>query len=420
MTRKLVGSYPKAFWVIALADVFTSSIGHMLVFPFLAFYAMSRFDIGMTQVGILFTAMAVCDLVGAPLGGAFADRYGRKMVLVVAQFGSGLLLLLMGLVGSFPAFFTLAMLSCLVGSAGGPARSALMTDILPGKKLPGGYGVLRVLGGIAFVVGPLLGGTLAMHSYTPLFVIKFATNALAAAVVAFTIRETKPACDDATPETTALQSLAGYRRIFRDAPFLLFLGASMLVFGSLGQVQRGALSIYLQNAHGVSVQAFGGLMSLNGALCIAFQIPIARLITRWRPMVSMGIGTLLITAGFWVFGGASSYGLFVVAMLFIAAGKMTLMPTNRLVIAQLSPLSMRGRYIGAAGVGMSAAQAVGPVLSGLVMDHLDPRFVWYGAGVLGLLAVLWFILLRNHKDPRLQLASSATSEVRSTAAQEAV
>ena len=72
MLRKLVGDYPRAFWVIALADVFTSSIGHMLVFPFLAFYAVSQFDIGMTQVGVLFTGMAICDLIGATLGGAFS------------------------------------------------------------------------------------------------------------------------------------------------------------------------------------------------------------------------------------------------------------------------------------------------------------------------------------------------------------
>jgi len=405
--RRLIGSYPRSFWIIAVADVFPTGVGHMLVFPFLAFYATNRFGVGMTQVGLLFTAMAVCDVLGSMLGGALSDRFGRKPVLALGQLGSGFAVLLMGWAESFPSFFTLAMLVCLIGSTGGPARSAMMTDLLPGEKLPAGFGILRVVGGLTFVIGPLIGGLLATGSYAPLFIIKFATNAFAAATILLTVRETRPAEDGENEPASLTRTLTGYRKVLRDVPFLLFLGATMLVFGSLGQVQRGALSVYLRDLHGISEQGFGLLMSLNGFLVILLQLPIAKLISRFHPMATMGAGALLIAGGFWIFGGSSSYGLFMAAMIVIAVGQMVLLPTNRFVIARLSPTRMRGRYIGAAGLGVSAAQAVGPVFAGLVMDHLDPRWVWYGAGTLGLIAVTWFLMLRRHTDPRLDREPAA-------------
>lgn len=399
--RRMVGEYPRSFWIVALGDVFVTSVGHMLVFPFLAFYATRTFGVSMTQVGLLFTAMAVCDVLGATLGGALADRFGRKLVLALAQMGSGLAFLGLGWSGSFTIFFGLAMAVCLVGSAGGPARSAMMADLLPGKQLTSGHGILRVLGGLAFVVGPLVGGFLATWSYTPLFLIKFATNAFAAALLLLAVPETHPGTAKGVERGTLLQSLGGYRRVFRDVPFLLFLGASMLLFVSLGQVQRGALSVYLRDLHGVSEQGFGLLMSINGFLVIALQLPLSRLMARFQPMVAMATGTGLVAIGFWLFGGGSAYAAFVAAMVAISFGQMVLLPTQRAVVASLSPPNMRGRYIGAVGLAISAAQAVGPLLAGLVMDHFDPRWVWFGAGILGGGAVVWFLLLRRLADPRL-------------------
>jgi hypothetical protein len=53
---------------------------------------------------------------------------------------------------SLPVFFGLAMHVCSLGNGGGgPARSAMMADLLPGKTFPAGFGIQRVLGGMASV-----------------------------------------------------------------------------------------------------------------------------------------------------------------------------------------------------------------------------------------------------------------------------
>jgi MFS family permease len=384
-----------------LADLFITSFGHTLVFPFLAFYTTEKFDMGMTQVGILFGLMSVADVIGGTLGGALADRVGRKGTLICGQFFSGLGILVMGLVGTFELFLATALFVCLVGSAGGPARSAMLADLLPGKKLAAGFSILRVLVNIAFVCGAMIGGLLAMRSYLPLFVIKMITNSVAAVVVLVMVQETRPAPRSGEPEQTLAQVLAGYRDVLRDVTFVLFVGVSMLLVIISVQVERGALSVYLRDIHGVSKAGFGYLMSLNGVICILFQFPITRRIARYHLMTSMGVGTVLIAIGFAMYGLFSSYALFIAPMVITAVGDMVVMPTRQALTARLAPKDMRGRYIGASGFGLSVAQAVGPLLAGLMMDNVDPRWTWYAAGVLGLVAAASFALLQRRVEGHL-------------------
>ena len=49
-----------------------------MLYPFFALYLTQKFDIGMSTVGILFAIFSVSGMVGSALGGALADRMGRK------------------------------------------------------------------------------------------------------------------------------------------------------------------------------------------------------------------------------------------------------------------------------------------------------------------------------------------------------
>jgi MFS family permease len=277
----------------------------------------------------------------------------------------------------------------------------MLADLLPGKKLTAGFGILRVLGSIAFVCGALMGGLLATRSYLALFTIKMMTNSVAAGAVLMTMHETRPALRNGEPEPTMTQVIAGYRDVLRDFTFVLFIGACMLLVVIGVQAERGALGIYLMDVHGVSERGFGYLMSLSGMISILLQFPIARRIARYRPMISMSVGTMLIASGFAMYGIFSSYVLFIVPTLTVAIGTMVVMPTRQALMARLAPRNMRGRYIGAFGLGLSVAQAVGPLLAGLVMDNLDPRWVWYAAWLLGLVAATAFVLLQRRLEGRL-------------------
>jgi hypothetical protein len=41
---------------------------------------------------------------------------------------------------------------------------------------------------------------------------------------------------------------------------------------------------------------------------------------------------------------------------------------------------------------------VGPLLAGLIMDNLDPNWVWYGSAILGVISAWGFLWLRKSHD----------------------
>ena len=50
------------------------------------------------------------------------------------------------------------------------------------------------------------------------------------------------------------------------------------------------------------------------------------------------------------------------------------------------------------GISWGLPFAVGPILAGFVIDNFDPRWLWYIAGVIGLLAVFGFLALHRRTD----------------------
>ena len=57
-------------------------LGGGLLFPFLTLYITRKFNIGMTQVGFLFTMYMVAGFFGSIAGGALSDNLGRKITAI--------------------------------------------------------------------------------------------------------------------------------------------------------------------------------------------------------------------------------------------------------------------------------------------------------------------------------------------------
>jgi MFS family permease len=146
------------------------------------------------------------------------------------------------------------------------------------------------------------------------------------------------------------------------------------------------LAVYLRDVHGISEQGFGYILSLNAAMVVLFQFGITRRINRYRPLWIMTAGTLLYALGFAMYGFVSLYALFLVAMAIITVGEMLVTPVSQSIVARLAPEDMRGRYMAVYGFSWLLPIAFGPLLAGLVMDYVNPDWVWYLAGIVGVLA----------------------------------
>ncbi len=411
----LYREFPKPFWTLVGAT-FVDRLGGALLFPFFALYLTDRFQIGMSEVGLLFAIWSLAAFPGNLLGGALADRMGRKYLLIFSLLASSLSTLAMGFVTSLDAFYLLALVSGVFTEVGGPAYNAMVADLLPERQRAQGFGILRVAFNVSVVMGPAIGGLLAARSYLLLFVIDAVISAIVALIVWLAMPETRPEPHpDAQPESVG-RTFAGYLVPLRDRIFLLFLLAGMLAWFVYMNMNT-TLGVYLRDDHGIAENLYGLILSLNAIMVVFLQFPITRWIAPYRPMRVIAAGTALYAVGFAMYGFTSTYVMFLMAMVVITVGEMLIAPVYQAEVADLSPEAMRGRYMAVSGFAIGIPYAIGPLIAGNIMDNHDSRLLWYLSGIVGMISVLVYLYLDRlvHPSPRPAEAGRAADSPVSSA-----
>lgn len=108
---------------------------------------------------------AIPGIIFTPIGGAIADRFSRRNLMVLFDFTSGavvlLLILLLGLVNGpvFTVGVILAMLS-VISSVYQPTVQASVPVLVKEEYLPAANGIVNGVGALSNLLGPVLGGVL--------------------------------------------------------------------------------------------------------------------------------------------------------------------------------------------------------------------------------------------------------------------
>src|SRR5512145_1521355 len=248
--RAVYHEYPRAFWIYNII-VFIDRLGGFMLYPFFALYLTQKFDIGMSTVGILFAIFSISGMIGSALGGAIADRMGRKVVIIFSLILSSLSALGMGFAPTIGIFIAVVAIVGTLSSIGHPAHEAVVADLLPPDKRAEGYGIIRVVFNTAVVIAPPIAGLLISNSYLTLFITDAVISVISAVVVLLALPETKPQTHaDAQPETMK-QTFAGYGRVFKDTRFLAFIGVTILM--TLVYLNMNStLGVYLRDQHELS------------------------------------------------------------------------------------------------------------------------------------------------------------------------
>lgn len=381
--------------------MFIDRLGGTILYPYFALYITRRFDVGMTEAGVLLGLFSVSGLVGGILGGALADKIGRRSIVAFGLVSSALGSLVMGLLDNLMAFYTLAVIVGLLGSIAGPAHQAMVADILPEAQRAEGFAILRVVANLSWILGPTIGGLLAAQSYLLLFVTDAVTSTSTALIIYRLIPETKPEPPAASRAPSFWQTLAGYRVVVLDRLYVGFLLASMLML-IVYQQMYSTLAVYLRDVHGVPDRGYGLLLSLDALMVVLLQFWVTRRIRGYPPMLMMAAGTLLYMIGFTMYGFVASYALFVVAIVIITLGEMIVVPLGQVLASFFAPEDMRGRYMAAFEFSWGIPAMIGPVAAGVVLDNFNPNWVWYASGIICAVAVASFIWLHARTAARFK------------------
>lgn len=407
-TRKTYHEYPRAFWIYNII-VFIDRLGGFMLYPFFALYLTQKFDIGMSTVGIIFAIFSVTGMVGSALGGAIADRMGRKVVIIFSLILSSLSALGMGFAPSIGIFIAVVVVVGTLSSIGHPAHEAVVADLLPPEKRAEGYGIIRVIFNLAVIIAPPIAGLLIANSYLTLFIVDAVISLICAAIVLLALPETKPKTHPYAKPESMRQTFAGYGRVFKDKAFLSFIGVTVmmtLVYMNM----NSTLGVYLRDQHGLPAVRYGWLLSINAIIVVLFQFWMTRRLEKYRPMLMMAAGSLLYAIGFAMYGFVPTFTLFIVAMVIITIGEMVVSPFQQSLVASFAPEDMRGRYMAVSGLSWSISFTVGPYFAGLLLDSANPDLLWAFCGLIGLLATSGFLVLNKIRHTSGMIVEPAATD----------
>ncbi|MEQ2006814.1 MAG: TCR/Tet family MFS transporter [Limisphaerales bacterium] len=109
--------------------------------------------------GLLAALAGLMQFIFAPLLGSLSDRFGRRPVILLSLFGSGLDYLLLAFAPNLAWFFVGRIIAGIT-SANFSAATAYIADISPPEKRAANFGIIGAAFGLGFIAGPALGGLL--------------------------------------------------------------------------------------------------------------------------------------------------------------------------------------------------------------------------------------------------------------------
>jgi len=345
-------------------------------------------------IGLFGTVFAAMQFFFSPVLGSLSDRFGRRPIVLLSNFGLGLDYILMALAPSL-SFLLIGRIFSGITASSVPTAQAYMSDVTPRERRAAAFGMLQAAFGFGFVVGPALGGWLGSISPRLPFWASAVLSLMNAVYGYFVLPESLGKENRSTFSWKRANPMGSVRMLVRTRTLTSLSG--VLLLGYIAQ--NSLLNVYVVYAdyrYHWNDRTVGISLAALGAVTILYGFFLVRRASKW---VGDRNATLLGLTG-----GALGYIGFAAAptgLLFIAAMPLLNLtsiawPATQSIMSRAAGANEQGQMQGAINSLRGIAGMLGPGLftwlfakavgdwSGL---HL-PGLPYYVAAVLMLCSVL--------------------------------
>ena len=336
--------------------------------------------------GIFGTVFALMQFVFSPLHGALSDRFGRRPLILLSNFGLGLDYVLMALAPNLWWLFVGRVVSGVTAASISTAY-AYVADVTEPALRAARFGMLGVAFGAGFVLGPALGGLAgAVDPRLPFWiagVLSLANGAYGLLV----LPESLPRKLRAPFEWRRANPFGSFV-LLRSQPRLLGL-AAVTFLGNLAHASLPNIGVlYMMYRYGWDERAVGFTMAGVGVCSMVVQGAligpvVARFGERTALLAGLGFGVL----GFAVFGLAASGVVFWAGIPLLALWGFA-SPAALGLMSHLVGPSEQGQLQGANSSIMGIANLLGPGLFAQTFAVSIGGGAWHWPGAVFLLAAL--------------------------------
>jgi MFS family permease len=347
-----------------------------IIFLLLGLYLTRERGLSPELAGLVISLYAAGGLLAGPIGGAAADRLGRRPTLLAGTAASGTFMLALGFARSTAEIVVIApVLGFFSDACRAPLQTAV-ADVVPPRDRARAYGLLYWAINLGFAAAASFGGALAAHHFGLLFVIDALTTFGYGAFVLFGVPETRPppVLAGSLARTTATP---GILVPLRDAPFVKFVLIQMLLLLAFVQV---LVTLPLDmRAHGLGLARIGQLLGLNGIFIVIGQPLALRALRRFGHRQWLVAGAVLTGLGLGMNALAGGGVLvYLLAAALWTAGEIGVSTAAPVLVADFAPADRRGAYQGTYQLAWAVASTVAPLLGSLVLARLGAPALWLG------------------------------------------
>jgi MFS family permease len=398
--RQTAGGLPGAFWYLWTGTL-VNRLGSFVII-FLAIYLTRIRGYSASYAGLVLGLYGAGAAAGTLLGGVLADRWGRRHTLLLSYLSGAGCMLGLGLVRDRYAIALGATALGLAAEMARPAFSALFIDVVPERDRLRAFTLNYWAINLGFACSAVLAGLVASVNYLVLFAADAGTTLITAAIVLSRVPEPRRPARSAA----AGPRPAGLGTVFRDRVFVGFVGLNLLI--ALVFMQHLSMLPISMGHDGLSAATYGSVIALNGVLIVLGQLFVPRVIgDRDRSRV-LALAATVVGLGFGLTAFTHTAGMYAVTVLIWTLGEMLSSPSNATMLAELSPVALRGRYQGVWSLSWSGASFAAPVLGGLVQQHLGRTALWLGCGAIGAVVAVGHLLSGPSRERRAAALATVT------------
>ena len=341
-------------------------------------------------LGLVGLARAIPVFLLSLVGGALADRYDRRTIMIWANGSVAALAFALGLLTwtGLVAVWHVVVIAFLMGTAFSfemPSRQSLVSDIVPREHVVNAVGLNSVAFNTAGAFGPALAAVLIDRiGEGGVFVLNGATY-LAVVLAAIMIR---PVQRPPGTRGGVLANIAGGLRYVRWMPALLALVVLNAVVSLLGRPYIQLLPVFARDVLGVGAAGLGALNSVAGAGAVISAIIVAVLGSYPRRGLVLMLSAAAFGLALIVFALSTSFPISLgaaAAMGFLSAFAGI---NNNTLLQTHSDPRLRGRVVSLHSMTMMGVVPLGVMLEGALGSVFGVPLVVLGGGALTLLAAL--------------------------------
>jgi DHA1 family tetracycline resistance protein-like MFS transporter len=311
-------------------------------------------------IGLFAMLWAAMQFIFSPIIGATSDRFGRRAVILLSNFGLGLDYLLMALSPSVTWLLAGRVISGIT-SASYPTAGAYIADVTPPAERAAKFGMLGAAFGLGFIVGPAVGGLLGGINLRLPFWVAGGLSLANAAYGYFILPESLPK-EKRRPFSLRNAHIFGSLKLLRSHPELLGLAGVMFIMALSHEALPNVFVLYTDQRYGWSQTGVGLALAVVGLSSAIVSMMVVRpLVKRVGERNAALLGLTFGITGYCVFALAHTGLIFLCGIALIAMWGVAGPSFQSLMSHRVDPTE-QGQLQGAIGSMRAMTGMLGPIL----------------------------------------------------------